>query len=98
MHDDPPTGTPRPPARHRFLPGLASTPSGRLLGLTVIVFATIGGLTGLVVGLVTYPPTAPFAVLEAGVPATLLGVVVGTLLVALRWCILTAMRRWSHPH
>jgi hypothetical protein len=39
----------------------------------------IGGLAGLIVGLIAYPPTAWFAVLELGIPAGLLGGVVGGL-------------------
>lgn len=50
---------------------------------------TIGALTGLVVGLLAYPPTAWFAVFEAALPATIVGSVVG-LMVGLAW---TACRR-----
>ena len=42
-----------------------------------IVFAAIGGAIGLVVGLRVYPPTAWFAVLEIGVPAGMVGGLVG---------------------
>jgi hypothetical protein len=45
------------------------------------VGATIGGasraVTGLAVGVYANPPTAPFAVIEAGLPATVAGGVVG---------------------
>ena len=37
----------------------------------------LGGLAGLIIGLVAYPPTAWFAVLEVGLPAGLLGAAVG---------------------
>jgi hypothetical protein len=36
-----------------------------------------GGVIGLVVGLLTYAPTAPFAVLELGFPASVVGGIVG---------------------
>jgi hypothetical protein len=39
----------------------------------------IGAITGLILGLVSYPPTAWFAVLEVGLPAATAGAVVGFL-------------------
>ncbi|QKE84613.1 hypothetical protein [Arthrobacter sp. NEB 688] len=42
-----------------------------------VVVGLLGALVGLVLGLVAYPPTAWFAVLEVGVPACLLGFVGG---------------------
>jgi hypothetical protein len=39
----------------------------------------IGGIVGLVVGLYAYPPTAWFAVFEAGIPAGATGAIVGLL-------------------
>lgn len=38
----------------------------------------IGALVGLGVGLVVYPPTAWFAVIELGFPAVIVGTAVGT--------------------
>jgi hypothetical protein len=49
----------------------------------------IGAIVGLIVGLLAYPPTACFAVLELGVPAATAGAVAG-LFAAL---IVTAGRR-----
>jgi hypothetical protein len=37
----------------------------------------IGAVTGLVIGLFTYAPTAPFAAVELGLPAAIVGGVVG---------------------
>jgi hypothetical protein len=37
----------------------------------------IGAIVGLIVGLVVYAPTAPFAVVELGFPAAIVGGVVG---------------------
>jgi len=42
-----------------------------------ILFGTVGGLVGLLIGLFTYVPTAPFAVVEVGLPAAVLGVGAG---------------------
>jgi hypothetical protein len=47
--------------------------------VAALVLGVLGGIVGLVVGLVSYPPTAWFAVLEVGLPAGLLGAVVGLL-------------------
>jgi hypothetical protein len=41
------------------------------------VLAGLGGVVGLVVGLVAYPPTAWFAIVEVGLPAGVLGAVLG---------------------
>lgn len=40
-------------------------------------FGAIGAIVGMLVGLLAYPPTAGFAVLEAGVPAAVAGGIVG---------------------
>ena len=39
----------------------------------------IGGVLGLVLGLRAHPATAWFAILEVGIPAALLGVILGAL-------------------
>jgi hypothetical protein len=33
----------------------------------------IGGTVGLVIGILVYPPTAPFAVVELGLPSAIVG-------------------------
>jgi hypothetical protein len=38
---------------------------------------TVGAIFGLVIGLFTYAPTAPFALVELGLPAAVAGGVVG---------------------
>jgi hypothetical protein len=47
-----------------------------------------GGIAGLVVGLFTYAPTAPFAVVEAGLPAFVaggaIGLIAGTIMTTAR--------------
>jgi hypothetical protein len=49
-----------------------------------LVCGALGGVVGLVLGLVAYPPTAWFAVLEIGLPATCVGGVVGLAVGAVR--------------
>jgi hypothetical protein len=54
-----------------------------LPGRWAVVGATcagvIGAVAGLVIGLIVYAPTAPFAVVELGLPATIIGGVIGLL-------------------
>ena len=44
-----------------------------------IAAGILGGLLGLVLGLRAHPPTAWFAVLEVGVPAAMVGALLGAL-------------------
>ena len=48
---------------------------GALIGL--VGLGVIGAIVGLIRGLTVYPPTAWFAVIEAGLPSALLGAIVG---------------------
>jgi len=45
--------------------------------VSAAVTALVGAAVGLVLGLRAYPPTAWFAVVEVGLPAALVGAVVG---------------------
>jgi hypothetical protein len=49
----------------------------------------VGALTGLVIGLIVYMPTAPFAAIEVGLPAAIVGgvfgVVAGAVVSVARW-------------
>ena len=55
--------------------GLALPRRGAVIG--AVVAGAVGGVVGLIVGLLAYPPTAWFAVFELGVPAAVLGGLVG---------------------
>lgn len=49
----------------------------RSIVIGTVITGTVGGLVGLIVGLFTYAPTAPFAVIEVGLPATIAGAIIG---------------------
>ena len=42
-----------------------------------LVLGTVGAVVGLLVGLAAYPPTAWFPVLQVGIPAFLVGALLG---------------------
>jgi hypothetical protein len=60
---------------HSMFKNLPVAVSAMVIG--AVVLGTLGGLVGLVVGLRTNPATAWFAVLEVGVPAGVVGWVLG---------------------
>jgi hypothetical protein len=65
---------------------LAEFPSpcqGAVLG--AIGLGVLGGIAGLVIGLIAYPPTAWVAVFELGLPAAFLGTWLGLIVGALVW-------------
>lgn len=49
----------------------------RWAGLGAAALGTVGAIIGLVVGLIVHPPTAFVAMLELGVPAMVVGGLVG---------------------
>lgn len=57
------------------LAAMPIVPRFAIVGSTAL--GMVGALVGAVAGLVTYPPTAWFAVLEVGVPAGIAGAAVG---------------------
>jgi hypothetical protein len=63
--------------------------------LGVVIFHVIGGIVGLVIGLNAYAPTAWFAVFEVGMPA---GIVGGVLGVSIGGCVLLVRRLNSRRH
>jgi hypothetical protein len=50
---------------------------GRFVLAGMALAGGVGGLVGLIVGLRVYPPTAAFAVFEVGVPAAVVGALLG---------------------
>ena len=66
--------------------GLATLPLPLRAGIScALVCGVLGGLCGLVLGLIAYPPTAWFAVLEVGVPAAFVGGLGGLVVGGLVW-------------
>lgn len=59
----------------RAIGGLPTVPRSVLLGM--IIAGAAGVIAGLVIGLRAYAPTAPFAMLELGLPAALCGALIG---------------------
>jgi hypothetical protein len=57
--------------------------------IAATVAGLTGGIAGLVIGLFTYVPTAPFAAVEVGLPAVFAGGIAGLL----AGTIMTAARR-----
>jgi hypothetical protein len=57
--------------------------------------AGLGGVAGLVVGLIVYPPTAWFAVFEVAVPSIFLGYILGFLVGSAAYLFRLAVRRSS---
>jgi hypothetical protein len=58
--------------------GVRDLPSPRREAVTgMAVLGLLGALAGLVVGVIAYPPTAWFAVLELGLPSAAVGLVGG---------------------
>ena len=64
-------GTAHPVDAHSLL--------GRAAGIGMAVCGVIGAIAGLIVGLMVHPPTAVFAMVELGIPATVVGGILGFL-------------------
>jgi hypothetical protein len=50
---------------------------GRFVLVGAVLAGVVGGVVGLIVGLRVYPPTAWFAIFELGVPAAVVGALLG---------------------
>lgn len=49
----------------------------RAIVIGAVLTGVVGSFAGLIVGLFTYAPTAAFAVIEVGLPATIAGAIIG---------------------
>jgi len=58
----------------------------------------VGAIVGLVIGLYAYAPTAPFAMVELGLPAAIAGGVIGLLSWALLAVVSLASQNWRQKH
>ena len=65
----------------------------RWVSISAIFAGVAGAIAGLVIGLISYPPTAPFAAVELGFPAWLAGGVLGFI----AGMIMIAVRRVRRP-
>lgn len=59
----------------------------RFAVVAALALGLLGALAGLVLGLLSHPPTAWFAVLEIGVPAALLGALAGLTVGSATWLL-----------
>ena len=66
---------------------------GRAMAACTVGGSAVGGLLGLVVGVYAYPPTAPFAVIEAGVFGGVIGVVLGFWVGLIQYVILSSFEQ-----
>ncbi|WP_082530732.1 hypothetical protein [Aeromicrobium sp. Root344] len=67
----------------------------RSLVLGVLIGGAAGGIAGLTLGLHTYVPTAWFAVLEVGIPAALVGGLLGTMVGLMLWACHKGHALWQ---
>lgn len=58
---------------------------GRSVLIGAAMGAVAGGAVGLVLGLIAYPPTAVFAIVEVGLPAAAVGAVIGVVHGTIGW-------------
>jgi hypothetical protein len=66
---------------------------GRAMAACAVGGTAVGGLVGLVIGVHAYPPTAPFAVVEAGVFGGMIGVVLGFWVGLIQYVILSSFEQ-----
>jgi hypothetical protein len=69
----------------------------RWVTVAALFAGVTGGIVGLVIGLFAYAPTAPFAVVEIGFPATILGAIVGLVAGTIAAMALRIRRHLARP-
>ncbi len=60
---------------------------GRAAGIGMAVCGGLGAIAGLIIGLIAHPPTAVFAMAELGIPATVVGGILGLLVGLGVWAV-----------
>ncbi len=60
---------------------------GRAAGIGMAVCGVLGAIAGLIIGLMAHPPTAVFAMAELGIPAAVVGGVLGFLVGLGVWAV-----------
>ena len=65
----------------------------RWAAIGAVSAAVVGGVVGLVVGLLVHPATAWFAVFELGIPASILGGLLGLACGAIACAVQSTVRR-----
>jgi uncharacterized membrane-anchored protein len=61
--------------------------AGDIVRWTAVTCGALGLVTGLVVGLFAYLPTAWFAAFEIGIPAAFAGAALGLVIAGTRWIV-----------
>lgn len=74
------------------MPGTASPVDaqvilGRVAGIGMAVCGVLGAIAGLIIGLMAHPPTAVFAMAELGIPAAVVGGILGFLVGLCVWAV-----------
>jgi hypothetical protein len=69
----------------------------RWAAIGAVCAAVVGGVAGLVVGLLVHPATAWFAVFELGIPASILGGLLGMASGAIAYALQWTIRRERTP-
>ena len=69
----------------------------RWAAIGAILAGVVGGIVGLVVGLLVHPATAWFAVFELGIPASILGAILGLASGAIANVVQWTVRRARAP-
>jgi hypothetical protein len=70
----------------------------RCAAIGAVSAALVGGVVGLVVGLLVHPTTAWFAVFELGIPASILGGLLGLASGAIAYAVQWTVRRARTPN
>ena len=70
----------------------------RWAAIGALCAAVVGGVAGLVVGLLVHPATAWFAVFELGIPASIVGGLIGMASGAIAYAVQSTVHRNRTPN